>query len=120
MTPCGTAQPRTRRVGVDTPSKDDRRMTDQYEQRLARIERKIDTLADAVISMARIEERMISLFTRMDAYDKRQDHMGQRLMEVVERVVEIEKRSLLLNVIERFAYIVVTASVAYIFWVFQQ
>lgn len=37
--------------------------------RLDRIEAKIDKLADAVVSMARMEERMITLFKRTDAND---------------------------------------------------
>lgn len=44
-----------------------------------RIEAKIDKLSDAVISMARIEERMITLFKRMDIYDERQNEIGKRI-----------------------------------------
>ena len=42
------------------------------EQRLARIEQKLDKLSEAVISLARVEERIIILFNRMDTYDARQ------------------------------------------------
>lgn len=42
------------------------------EQRLARIEQKLDKLSEAVISLARMEERIIILFNRMDTYDARQ------------------------------------------------
>lgn len=94
--------------------------TAQFDGRLVRIEQKLDTVADAIVKLARMEERMISLFTRMDSYDKRQDHMGVRLVEIMERVVEIEKRSMMLNVIESLAYIVATAGVAYVFWLIQQ
>lgn len=94
--------------------------TAQFDGRLVRIEQKLDTVADAIVKLARMEERMISLFTRMDSYDKRQDHLGIRLVEIMERVVELEKRSMMLNVIERLAYIVATAGVAYIMWRFQQ
>lgn len=91
-----------------------------FEGRLARIEHKIDTLADAVINMARIEERMVTLFARMDGYDQRQNINGERVGALSDRVVELEKRSLVLNVIERLFYIVATAAVAYTFWHFQQ
>ena len=41
------------------------------EQRLDRIEQKLDKLADAVVSLARMEERMLTLFKRMDSHDTR-------------------------------------------------
>jgi hypothetical protein len=41
------------------------------EQRLDRIEQKLDKLADAVVSLARMEERMLTLFKRMDSHDGR-------------------------------------------------
>jgi hypothetical protein len=40
------------------------------EDRLARIENKLDQLTDAMVTMARMEERMITLFKRMDRYDE--------------------------------------------------
>ena len=48
------------------------------DQRLERIEKKLDTLSDAVVSLARMEERMITLFKRMDNYDENQREMGKR------------------------------------------
>jgi len=47
--------------------------------RLDRIEKKLDSLSDAVVSLARMEERMITLFKRMDSYDENQREMGKRL-----------------------------------------
>lgn len=94
-------------------------LNNHFEQRLARIEHKIDTLADAVINMARIEERMVTLFTRMDQYDIRQNSTGERMGQLSDRVVELEKRGLVINVIERLFYIVATAGVAYVFWLLQ-
>ena len=55
------------------------------EQRLARIEQKLDKLSEAVISLARMEERIITLFSRMDTYDARQLNMEDRVADV-ERV----------------------------------
>ena len=37
-------------------------------QRLSRIEGKLDKLSDAVIALARMEERMVTLFNRMGKY----------------------------------------------------
>ena len=36
------------------------------DDRLDRIEGKVDKLADAIIQMARMEERLVSVFKRMD------------------------------------------------------
>ena len=47
--------------------------------RLDRIEKKLDDLSEAVISLARMEERMITLFKRMDSYDENQREMGKRV-----------------------------------------
>ena len=37
------------------------------ENRLERIEKKLDEMSKAIISLARMEERMVTLFKRMDA-----------------------------------------------------
>jgi uncharacterized coiled-coil protein SlyX len=55
------------------------------EDRLTRIEQKLDKLSDAVVSLARMEERMVTLFNRMDNYDTNQQ-------KVIERVTELEKK----------------------------
>jgi len=58
-------------------------MSDQ--DRLLRIEQKLDKLSDAVVSLARMEERMVTLFNRMDHYDTNQQ-------KVIERVTDLEKK----------------------------
>ena len=55
------------------------------EERLGRIETKLDSLAEAVVSLARMEERMVTLFKRMDKYDEAQ-------AKIMERLTEIEKK----------------------------
>lgn len=52
------------------------------EDRLTRIENKLDQLADAMITMARMEEKMITLFRRMDKYDENQGKIDSRLQNV--------------------------------------
>ncbi len=39
------------------------------EDRLQRIEDKVDQMAQAIVAMARMEERMITVFKRLDAFD---------------------------------------------------
>ena len=74
-------------------------------QRLDRIEQKLDKMADAIVSLARMEERMVTLFKRMDAYDTKQDDLS-------DRVTELEKtsnaRGLIFSWGERVVWILVT------------
>ena len=52
------------------------------ESRLHRIENKLDKLAEAVVSLARMEERMVTLFNRMERYEGRQEGLEARIDEV--------------------------------------
>ena len=52
---------------------------DDQDLRLNRIEEKLDKVGEAIISMARMEEKMITLFNRMDSYDKKQSEVEKRL-----------------------------------------
>ena len=52
---------------------------DDQDLRLNRIEEKLDKVGEAIISMARMEEKMITLFNRMDTYDKKQSEVEKRL-----------------------------------------
>lgn len=56
-------------------------MVDQVD-RLARIEGKLDKMSEAIVSLARMEERMITLFKRMDTYDTQQASLGERVTKV--------------------------------------
>lgn len=49
------------------------------EDRLARIEEKLDKMSEAIVSLARMEERMITLFKRMDTYDEQQSKLSSRV-----------------------------------------
>lgn len=63
------------------------------EDRLARIENKLDQLTDAMVTMARMEERMVTLFKRMDRYDE-----AHAKMEV--KLSSLEKNSIRRGVVE--------------------
>lgn len=79
------------------------------DARLSRIEVKLDKLAEAVVSLARMEERMITLFKRMDAYEDRQSDL-----EV--RVVEVEKinvgRGAIYRIVDKATWLIIGASIA--------
>ena len=49
------------------------------DARLERIEKKLDQVGDAIVALARMEERMITLFKRMDALDADQSSQSRRL-----------------------------------------
>jgi uncharacterized coiled-coil protein SlyX len=72
------------------------------ETRLARIETKIDQLSDAVVSLARMEERMIALFKRMDTYDTRQTKLEDKV-ETIDDVVR--ERGVVFRIIDRVLWI---------------
>lgn len=78
------------------------------EKRLERIEQKLDEMSKAIVSLARMEERMVTLFKRMDSYDDTQNKLS-------DRVSKIEKVSgadgVTLRFLERIFWIVVTAAV---------
>ena len=78
------------------------------ENRLERIEKKLDEMSKAIISLARMEERMVTLFKRMDAYDEQQDKLSDRLSKV-EKVSGAD--GVTLRFLERIFWIVVTAGV---------
>lgn len=46
---------------------------------LARLESKIDKMQEAIVSLARVEERTITLFKRLDNLDQRTEKHDQRL-----------------------------------------
>jgi hypothetical protein len=84
-------------------------MMNEDSQRLDRIEQKLDKMADAIVSLARMEERMVTLFKRMDSYDQKQDNLD-------DRVITLEQTSNTRGVVfswgERLVWIIVTLGVA--------
>lgn len=52
------------------------------DPRLSRIEEKLDKLADAVVSLARMEERMLTIFKRIELYEAKQIQLEQRITDI--------------------------------------
>lgn len=71
------------------------------ENRLTKIEEKLDKVGDALLTLARMEERMISLFKRMDAYDA-------ALQTAMNKLIELEKKNASTAWIERLFWIAIT------------
>ena len=80
--------------------------------RLSRIESKLDKLADAVVSLARMEERMLTIFKRIENYEERQQ-------KIEERVTEIEKedagKDSVFSVINRSVWLIAGIALAFMF-----
>lgn len=82
------------------------------DARLERIEKKLDQVGDAIVALARMEERMITLFKRMDALDADQSSQSRRLILVESRV---GSNGQALRFAERVFWIVVTGAIAFAF-----
>ena len=52
------------------------------DNRLDRIEQKLDKLTEAVSQIARVEEQLLSLFKRMDRHEKRLDDQEDELQQL--------------------------------------
>tara|TARA_R110002167_G_scaffold240818_2_gene445992 strand:+ start:735 stop:998 length:264 start_codon:yes stop_codon:yes gene_type:complete len=82
------------------------------DERLTRVEDKIDKLSEAVVAMARMEERVVSAFKRMDGLVDYQNKMDSRLDE-------IERQSLIrgqkIAFAERFFWMICTGAVGLAF-----
>lgn len=78
------------------------------DARLSRIEQKLDKLADAMVSLVRVEERIGTIFNRLDIIDA-------RLAEHSKRISNVEKtsdgRGVVFRLVDRLFWIIVTAAV---------
>ena len=85
----------------------------QNERRLERVEEKLDKLAEAVISIARIEERVNTVF-------KYHDRFFNRLDKLEARVDNVESKSLMnqnaISIAERFIWVLITTGVSVMFY----
>ena len=82
----------------------------ENELRLQRIEEKLDRLADTITEFARIEERMLSVFKRLDRHEKRLDDQEDDIRNLSNDVLLNTKTS---NNIERMFWICVTAGASF-------
>ena len=82
------------------------------DDRLDRIELKVDRLAEAMVEMARMEERLVTVFKRMEA-------MCGTLKKLDDRLDEIERKALLrgqkIAFAERIFWMVCTGAVGLAF-----
>jgi len=84
-------------------------MVDQVD-RLARIEGKLDKMSEAIVSLARMEERMIALFKRMDSYDTSQQIVMTRISKLEMLVSSSEGSN---KWVDRVIVVVLTGAISF-------
>ena len=57
------------------------------EDRLQRIEDNVDQMAQAIVAMARMEERMITVFKRLDTFDAATKKIDERMDEAEKQAI---------------------------------
>jgi hypothetical protein len=58
------------------------------EDRLSRVEKKIDTLQEAIVSLARVEERLVTVFNRQSHIETKVDAMDAKVDCLAESVIK--------------------------------
>ena len=86
------------------------------DQRLERIEEKLDKLSDTVSDLARIEERMLSVFKRLDRHEKRLDDQEDDLKNLSNSVLLNSKTN---TSIERLFWVIITATASVVVYMFK-
>lgn len=85
-------------------------MPDDQTKAIERLDARMERIETALVSLVRMEERMVTLFKRMDGYDMLQGKMGDRISEL-ERVTH--GRGRVFQLIDRGFWIVIAAVLAY-------
>jgi hypothetical protein len=78
--------------------------------RLGRIEEKLDKLADAVVSLARMEERMLTIFKRIELYESKQEKIESRLTDLE---LEDAGKNSVIRIIEKMTWLVLGIALAF-------
>jgi tetrahydromethanopterin S-methyltransferase subunit G len=76
-------------------------------QRLDRIEEKIDKLSDAMISLARAEEKLIAIEKNNHANFDRMNRFSQKLDDIEDKVIDNTRT---INVITKMFWLVIGAA----------
>ena len=74
------------------------------EDRLHRVEAKIDKLQEAVISLARVEEQLVTVFNRQSSIESKVNGLDDKVDRISESVIRGKSA-------ERIVWLVVAASI---------
>lgn len=80
--------------------------------RLSRIEEKLDKLADAVVSLARMEERMLTLFKRIEQYETKQEKLEERVSDLE---IEDAGKNSVIRILDKSVWLVIGVALAFVF-----
>lgn len=81
---------------------------DDLSRRLDQIDAKLDKLSDAVSRLAMIEERISNQTTTFTRQNERLDNQEKRIRSLE---FQSSRRGVMLNYVERFGWIVLTAGI---------
>lgn len=76
------------------------------EDRLTRIENKLDDLQMAVVSLARVEERLVTVFNRQTSIEKQVANLSEDIIKLSDRMGNIY--------LERMFWVVFAAAVTFL------
>lgn len=83
-----------------------------HEDRLDRIEEKLDKMSEAIICLARMEERMVTVFRRLDTFDDLCKKMDARMDEYEKQAIA---RGQKIAFAERVFWMILTGAVGLVF-----
>jgi hypothetical protein len=78
------------------------------EDRLSRVEKKIDTLQEAIVSLARVEERLVTVFNRQSHIETKVDAIENKMDCLAENIASA-------RTMERLLWIILVASIGAVF-----
>ena len=78
------------------------------EDRLSRVEKKIDTLQEAIVSLARVEERLVTVFNRQSHIETKVDAIENKMDSLAENMATA-------RVTERLIWVVIVAGIGAVF-----
>ena len=78
------------------------------EDRLSRVEKKIDTLQEAIVSLARVEERLVTVFNR-------QSHIETKVDAIENKMDVLSENMASARTMERLIWIVIVAGISAVF-----
>ncbi len=81
------------------------------ERRIERMENTLDKVCEAVSQIAVVDERLLSLLSRMERFEKRLDEQEDKVIELSEDVIINSK---LVKTSERFFWVGVSALASFI------
>lgn len=88
---------------------------DRVEKHLDKLGDKIDELTKVVTTMARIEERMVTLFKRMDVYEARNGSLNDRLTSIENGTV---RNNVVFGLFDKVFWLTLGGGIAFLIKVF--